>query len=738
MPDLSLDGLFGGAQDTATAAAPATSVDLDSLFGAPHPVKTGALADFAVAAHASGRVLNAFKQGAVDSWGASAVQDKPVQAAMGEGWNAFADQQGGLLKGFNEAVLRPAAAVLDRVWTAPSPFFGAAVSPQQAVNAVAGALPAAVGGVQAGLQQTQEEAKAIPGIPGAVLSSAAGGASELLDWAASTGAPEFATPLGVPQAARELDQGVAAADLAHARSLAVVGEGEEGYFGTVPPTPEDLEVRATAAQEAGQPLPPQPPPPTVHELARKVDPETFVQWDALAAEKEAYRTQITEATSARSELPEAVAAQADIDTILGKVNGVQARLTGMARDRLAAAQDALDAVLHTDTPELAALRGKLMDVDFAMRDLAPDVSQAYRHAQDLMPEPEAVQASAEGAEAEGEGRPTEAEGAAQRVTPVPEGAAEPTGGAPNVVGDETLGAPTPPPEPGTVRLYHGGAPDEDVGPLWVTRSLQDAEGWASRNPSMKVWHVDVPEAELETAVPGAAGDLPNWIAPLSRFELPEDLAKGRKPFVEAAQQPVGEGAAPSTKGRTGGAIKPVEGTGELRTRGLSEGIEAKAVEEGLTDTFGDLPEYRQLSMTDQAVRAGKIVEADYEGAKAIAMGRKAPPAGVLPESVLVAVEKRAIAEGDVETLRQLATASKLTAEATTMGQRIRTLGERDPASPIAAIQAVQDAREADLARRSDLAAAKEAEVAGMKAAIRSAASPKPTWASFIDTITCAE
>lgn len=182
-------------------------------------------------------------------------------------------------------------------------------------------------------------------------------------------------------------------------------------------------------------------------------------------------------------------------------------------------------------------------------------------------------------------------------------------------------------------------------------------------------------------------------------------------------------------------LKPVSGTGELKTRGLSEGIEAKAIEEGLTTGFGDLPEYRTVSMADQAKRAAALIADDPELAKAIAMGSKPAPRGLLPESVLVAVEKQAIAAGDIETIRDLATQSRLSVEATTMGQRIRTLGERDPTSPIAAIQAVQDAREAAL-KGKDIKAevAKVTKDAG--AAIKAARSKVDAWASFVDGIKC--
>ncbi len=95
-----------------------------------------------------------------------------------------------------------------------------------------------------------------------------------------------------------------------------------------------------------------------------------------------------------------------------------------------------------------------------------------------------------------------------------------------------LGDGAPPLPPETVRLYHGGSPETVDGPLWVTRSFEDAQGWASRSEDMRVWYVDVPANDPRIAQ--FAGDMPNGIAPVSRFELPAELAASRK----VADQPV--------------------------------------------------------------------------------------------------------------------------------------------------------------------------------------------------------
>src|SRR3990167_191035 len=162
-------------------------------------------------------------------------------------------------------------------------------------------------------------------------------------------------------------------------------------------------------------------------------------------------------------------------------------------------------------------------------------------------------------------------------------------------------------------------------------------------------------------------------------------------------------------------IQPIKGTGEIKTRGLSRGVEAKAIENKLTQDFGDLPQYKGVNMKEQANKAIELLAKDSEKAKRIAMGEEAPPEGLLPESVFVAVEEWAIKNQDVNTLRDLATMSKLSEEATTMGQRIRTLGERDSESPVQAMTDIIKARKEAVSQKiKDLPKNKKIESAKIK------------------------
>ncbi len=192
----------------------------------------------------------------------------------------------------------------------------------------------------------------------------------------------------------------------------------------------------------------------------------------------------------------------------------------------------------------------------------------------------------------------------------------------------------------------------------------------------------------------------------------------------------------SAPARTTQTLKPIEGTGELKTRGVASSIEASAIEKGLTDTFGDLPEYQSVNFKDQARMVSDLITKDPGGARAIAMGDKAAPKGVVPEMVAVGVEKAAHEAGDVQTLRDLAN-SKLTTAATTMGQRIAAYGQRDSASPVDAIKEVQDARQAALeAKGTDLAKATDSTIKNIKSEVAKVRSARPAWEDFVKQITC--
>jgi hypothetical protein len=238
------------------------------------------------------------------------------------------------------------------------------------------------------------------------------------------------------------------------------------------------------------------------------------------------------------------------------------------------------------------------------------------------------------------------------------------------------------------------------------------------------------QIEREAALRGLTGDeLATRIndekaARAERQAMQEDEAlaahTGDDPFAETP---------PST---AGGTLAPVEGTGPTRTRGLSAGVQRKALANKLDAVIGQLPEYQRLSMADQSDMAVALLEENPALARAVALGEAPAPHGLLPESVFVAVENAAIESGDVATIRELAT-GKLTGEATTMGQRIRALAERDPDSPVAAIQKVIDVR---MGGAENVPKATAETVASLRKQLTAMKLTREQWASFVDSLKC--
>lgn len=700
MPDPHPDDLFAGAPGAGPLGRPGYGAPVDpgadQLFGPAPSAPGGAAIDawWSDQANALGRIVKSVGYGLGQPWEGRSIGLDPQTEDQLRKQGVLPDYQTGNVNTLNtsaDAIIRPAADLADLLWNAPSALAGGYVAAARQASAELGGHPPE-GAILPGTPQEEAEAQTRGAIvrglsQGAITPESLEATAELASGVTKGYYPELAEEGAVGGAVtREAAQAARASDAAAARAAGVVAEGEAGFYDVHPLTPEAATARVSAADEAGiEPPAPLPPPPDVHALARRIDPETFGEYDALNAEAAIHRDTIAQLGAERAASPEALAAQADIDTIMGRVNNVPSRLTNAARGRLEAAQARLDDILTTDTPEMAQARGKLLDADYAMRDLAVDVSAAYRSAREIAPDlPETAPAEqpAGAPEAEAKGAPEPAaEMAAQsqaEAREVSAAGASPEAQAqvapPNVLGDETLGHPA------------------EAGAVMAREQAR----------------------EIAPDLPETAG-----------------LAEGA-----AAPQAAAEGEGPAQRGGTPETVRvePVPGAGETVARGLAKRTEEDAIARGLTNGFGDLPEYERVSMADQARQATDLMDQDYEAAKGVAMGSRAAPAGLLPESVYVAVEKRATAEGDVETLRQLATQSRLTTAATTMGQRIRTLGERDRTSPVGAIQAVAQARERVYGEK--LAAAKSATVTEMKAATRAAASSPKDWEALVNSLLC--
>lgn len=179
-------------------------------------------------------------------------------------------------------------------------------------------------------------------------------------------------------------------------------------------------------------------------------------------------------------------------------------------------------------------------------------------------------------------------------------------------------------------------------------------------------------------------------------------------------------------------LTPVEGTGDIKVRGLANSLQDK-----LQKSLGALPEYNVVGNEGQFKNVAEITASDLPRAKRIALGQEAPPAGTHPEAFYVAMSE--LAKNDPALALALGKESALIGDATTMGQRIQLLSNLNPDSSVNVIR--------DLQKSFDLAATKKVPNGNIKVAknqvareikdsITRSIPKKEDWNSFISSITC--
>lgn len=179
--------------------------------------------------------------------------------------------------------------------------------------------------------------------------------------------------------------------------------------------------------------------------------------------------------------------------------------------------------------------------------------------------------------------------------------------------------------------------------------------------------------------------------------------------------PSAEPATPRAK-----ALRSIEGTGSERKRAINGEI------------------YNVGEEAPQLEAAQRLIEKSPEDAIAIAMRQKQPPAGIHPEFVYMAVEAKAIKDGDVELQRKLST-SKIAEEATTMGQRIAAWRNRGEINPVEDMRRIDEARAETAKRRgTDAKEAVTKMVDQAQSEIRKSAksTKRPAWGDFVLSLVC--
>lgn len=183
--------------------------------------------------------------------------------------------------------------------------------------------------------------------------------------------------------------------LAEAADLKVMGPGvtEAVFQGSHQQAPEAQMAAQDQARTESSILQP-PNAPDLHNLARRLDPETFGQYDALQEQVQGFRNWLQD--YAQPSADQIQAAQDRVNYLNGQLeNALATRQQGRVSsarvavndaqtqlDTLTARRDAYAEGELQDTPEAAQVRQHLMAADEKMRDLAPAVAAAYRRAAD--------------------------------------------------------------------------------------------------------------------------------------------------------------------------------------------------------------------------------------------------------------------------------------------------------------------------------------------------------------------
>lgn len=150
-----------------------------------------------------------------------------------------------------------------------------------------------------------------------------------------------------------------------------VFKGEDAYFNEPSTTPVPEITPETKAEVPAF---------DIHSAARNVAPETFAAYDPLLAKQETLRNQLNDLTEQRT---------AALDTQIKDIQEAKQGNYGKLQTLIAKRNE----IASHDTPQMAEVRQQIQQNDYAMRDLAPKVSEAYRAASEFAPEervPEAL------------------------------------------------------------------------------------------------------------------------------------------------------------------------------------------------------------------------------------------------------------------------------------------------------------------------------------------------------------
>lgn len=169
---------------------------------------------------------------------------------------------------------------------------------------------------------------------------------------------------------------------------------------------------------------------------------------------------------------------------------------------------------------------------------------------------------------------------------------------------------------------------------------------------------------------------------------------------------------------------------------IGKSIEAKAVEDNLTQGFKDTAGYDPITIKEQATKATELVTTNIDTARSIVRGEQPLPDGLRGTALITAMEEHIKANPDGELAYELAN-SPLVSATSAAAQEMRLMAERVPDSLTAQFKAIKTAREAAVEKRGGLQKASKAITDSIRKAIKANASKRPSWEEFINEVQCA-
>lgn len=183
--------------------------------------------------------------------------------------------------------------------------------------------------------------------------------------------------------------------------------------------------------------------------------------------------------------------------------------------------------------------------------------------------------------------------------------------------------------------------------------------------------------------------------------------------------------------------KPFEAP-TIKTSKLASDIAENLKKSGIEPNASELATYKTEDnfMKNQADRALKLITESPDQAKRIAMGEEQAPLGLKNESVYKALGEKAKAEGDTQTILDLAK-SKVATEASIKGQDIKALDVGDHSNdPVKIIKDINESREKSLEKRSGKTKSKATDEIVKEIKSKKVPVTKQTWGDFIESIKC--